>query len=160
MNFRSRYEYGDDSPGVDCSKDALLTKQAHRDECDINFILKGYEKTGRLPDLIAREPRYGDFSSSGSFQEALNTVLEAEEQFANLNASVRKRFDNDPAKFLAFAENGSNAKEMIEMGLAVENVEKTEKAKKAKQVVESSAPSSTPVSVGNGGTPGREGPKT
>ena len=43
----------------------------------------------------------------------------AQEQFAALDAAVRSRFDNDPAKFLEFTADPANADEMVKMGLAV-----------------------------------------
>nr|QXN72775.1 MAG: internal scaffolding protein [Microvirus sp.] len=96
-----------------------LTKQSMRDECDINFILKKHQKQGTLDSLRKTKPEvYGDFSDSGSYQEALNIVMDAQEQFAGLSANVRKFFDNDPEKFLAFMEDPRNAEKWIELGLA------------------------------------------
>ena len=54
------------------------------------------------------------------FQEAMEIVELAKLQFAALDAHVRKRFDNDPAKFLEFAEDPKNGQELVKMGLAVE----------------------------------------
>lgn len=104
--------------GLSCENDPGLTKQADKEACDINNILKRYQKTGILPDLIKREPRYGDFSDIGQYQDALERVTLAQEQFNALDAHVRKRFDNDPAKFLAFATDSKNNAELIKMGLA------------------------------------------
>lgn len=100
--------------------DPSLTKQADAAAADINTILKRYEKTGTLPDMIKSDPMWGDFSDVPSFQEAFALVAKSEEQFAALDAPVRKRFDNDPAKFLAFATDPANSAEMVALGLAVE----------------------------------------
>ena len=94
-----------------------LTKQTDKDSADINVILRKYEKTGSLPDMILREPKYGDFSDVLSYQDALNLVMHAEEQFAALDAQVRKRFDNEPAEFLAFCNDPKNRDEMRKLGL-------------------------------------------
>lgn len=111
-----------DLGGLDCSDDPGLTKQNMKDECDINVITKRYERTGSLPDLIAKDPRYGDFSDVPSFQDSLHIVAHANEQFAALDAPVRRRFNNDPAEFLAFATNPVNLDEMVKLGLATKKV--------------------------------------
>lgn len=103
---------------LDCSKDKGLTKQSHRDECDINKITRSYERTGNLPQLISANPRYGDFSNVPDYLEAMNTVLHAEAQFRALDAHIRARFENDPAQFLEFATNADNLEEMRRLGLA------------------------------------------
>ena len=95
-----------------------LTLQSEAEACDINFIMKRFEKTGELTHLMANDPQYGDFSSLPSYQESLEIVHKAHEQFDALSSKVRARFDNDPAKFLAFATDPQNASEMVDMGLA------------------------------------------
>lgn len=102
--------------GLSC-KDPSLTKQADKEAADINNILKRYEKTGSLPDMIARDPQWGDFADVPSFQEAFEIVAKAEEQFAALDAPIRKRFANDPAEFLAFVNDPRNEAEMRELGI-------------------------------------------
>ena len=59
-----------------------MTKQSFKDECDINNILKKYETTGALPSLILENPQYGDYSNVPAYQDALNIVMKAEEQFS------------------------------------------------------------------------------
>lgn len=102
-----------------------LTKQSFKEECDINVILRRFEKTGQLPDLIKQNPTYGDFSDVASYHEALNIVHLASEQFDNLSSRVRERFGNDPAKFLEFANDPKNSEEMVKLGLAVERTNQT-----------------------------------
>lgn len=119
MNFRTAYspslgkEYG-----LKCPKDESMTKQADLPSTDINLIMARYVKTGLLPELIQREPRYGDFSEVPDYLEAVGIVQLAEEQFMALDAAVRKRFDNDPAQFLEFATDPANGEELVKMGLA------------------------------------------
>lgn len=98
--------------------DPGLTKQADAKDCDINNIMKRYERTGELPLMIAREARYGDFSAAPDYQAALNTVRLADEQFASLDVHIRNRFNNNPVEFLEFATNPANQEEMIKLGLA------------------------------------------
>jgi len=92
-------------------------KQSFKDECDINQILAKYQKTGAIAHMNRHEPNYG-FCSSSDFQESLNQVREAEEMFADLPSSLRKKFGNDPANYLDFVQNPENIEEMRELGLA------------------------------------------
>lgn len=107
---------------LDCSIEPSKTLQSDAAAADINNILSRYIKTGQLPDMIKENPRYGEFADVPTYQESLNVVILAQEQFANLDASVRRRFSNDPALFLEFAANPANMKEMVKMGLATEAV--------------------------------------
>nr|QJB18997.1 MAG: internal scaffolding protein [Microvirus sp.] len=97
--------------------DKGVTKQADLRDCDINLIMKRYEKTGVLPDLIVKDGRYGDFSEVPDYQEACNIVKMADEQFAALDVTIRNRFANDPANFLAFVTDPKNIDEVEKMGL-------------------------------------------
>lgn len=104
---------------------ASKVKQQFAEEMNINNIMRKYNRTGILPDLIKQNPVYADFSNVPDYQESLNRVILAQEQFMALPADVRKRFGNDPEQFLNFAQDPSHVEEMIEMGLA------TRKEKKA-----------------------------
>ena len=108
--------------------DKGVTKQADAKDCDINLLFKRFEKTGQLPDMIVREPRYGDFSNVPDYQEAINIVRLAEEQFSALDASIRNRFENDPAKFLGFVTDQKNIDEVEKMGLLKPEVVEARKA--------------------------------
>lgn len=99
-----------------------MTKQSEKDSADINNIMARYQKTGILPDLIKKEPRYGDFSEVTSYMDAIQIVQLAEEQFSALDAHIRKRFDNDPSKFLDFVHDPKNQDELVKMGLATRKV--------------------------------------
>lgn len=108
---------------IDFSGEVSLTKQADAEAADINYIMKRYEKTGQLPEMIRAEPRYGDFSDAPSFQEALHIVAQAEEQFMALDARVRAEFENDPGRMLEFIDSLNHDPEknrkLVEKGLAV-----------------------------------------
>lgn len=114
--FRTAYDRIK-TPGLECPEKGR-TKQSFKKECDINTILKRMEITGALPEMIKGNPQYGDFSTVQSYQDSLNTVMFANEQFAALPAKVRNRFSNDPASFLAFTQDPANFKELVKMGLA------------------------------------------
>ena len=89
-------------------------QQQFKHECDINYIVKNYQ----LPQTQLRPEQFGDFSDAPSFQESMNLVIKAQQQFLLLPASTRARFENEPAKFLEFVHNPENASELVKMGLA------------------------------------------
>lgn len=114
MKFRTQY----DEPlkeKLECGKKGAV--QSEKESCDINNILKRFEEKGQLSEMIEREPRYGDFSSVPDYQESLEIVIKAEEQFNALPAKVRDRFEGKPEKFLAFVADVNNKEEMEKMGL-------------------------------------------
>lgn len=95
------------------------TKQSSKTECDINTILAKYKKTGILPHVNGKPGVYVDVPENVDFQACQNFIIEANALFMQLPAALRKRFGNDPAEFLAFADDPANAEEMIQLGLAV-----------------------------------------
>ncbi|WNK13306.1 MAG: internal scaffolding protein [Microvirus sp.] len=96
---------------------ASLTKQAFKEECDINNIMKRFEKDGILAHYNQFQGDYGDFTSCPEYHEAQNKVMNANSMFLTLPAKVRERFSNDPARFLAFVSNPANRPGMVELGL-------------------------------------------
>lgn len=101
---------------IDCSKDGR-TKQSFQKECDINNIMKQYEKTRVITHVASASPRYGDFSNVIDYQSALNLVIDAQQGFDDLPADIRTRFMNDPAVFLDFVEDPENLEEGIKLGI-------------------------------------------
>lgn len=94
-----------------------LTHQSFKDECDINTIMGRYLKTGVLPEnLTQREAQYLDVSDI-DFQAAAELVAGAKSLFEQLPSSIRNRFENDPAKLLAFTSDENNRREAAELGL-------------------------------------------
>jgi phage internal scaffolding protein len=91
-------------------------EQSHKSACDINRILKKYQKTGALDHQTKHEARYDDMTGT-DFHTALNMVANAQNMFNELPSSVRKRMDNDPGKFLEFIQDPNNKAEAIKMGL-------------------------------------------
>lgn len=105
---------------VDCSNLPSLTRQEFAAECDINTLMSQYEKTGLLPQSAVNntEPRYLDVSDVPDLMSALNLLNAATEAFMALPAITRREFDNDPVKFIQYAENPENLDRMREWGLA------------------------------------------
>ncbi len=95
-----------------------LAKQSFASECDINNIMRKYQKTGLIEHLNTHQGDYGNFIGFEDYHQSLNQILEAQESFASIPSSVRRQFNNDPEVFLKFAQNPENLDQMIEMGLA------------------------------------------
>lgn len=99
------------------------TKQAFRDECDINKIIKGYDRNGLISHLNESIPTYADLTGDEviggpmDYFEAHLFVQNAQAAFAGLPAELRARFKNDPGLFLAFVDDPSNRDEAVELGL-------------------------------------------
>lgn len=102
-----------------------MAQQHFKDECDVNNILRKYESTGLVTHVANGTPSYGDFSSVLEFQEAQNILIEAQDAFDALPASLRKRFDNDPALMLEFIENPDNREEAEKLGLLNKSINST-----------------------------------
>lgn len=111
--FRKPYTNKRVSPVLDPE---TMTKQSFKDESDINFIMKKYSQTGFINPGIIRDADYLE-TSELSFQEAMNIVVSAQDQFDNLPSNIRKRFSNDPAAFLDFIGDETNLEEMRSLGL-------------------------------------------
>lgn len=93
-----------------------LEKQSFKDECDINNIMRRFQNTGVIDHLSQRPAMYGEIPEL-DFAGAMGIVVEARERFQALPAVVRDRFDNDPAKLLAFVQNPDNRDEAIKLGI-------------------------------------------
>jgi len=115
-----------------------LTRQEFSEECDINNIMKRYEKSGVINHFNRGEPQYVDFVGMPDLQGAMNMMYEAEEAFMRLPAVVRKRFENDPAEFVDFAQDPANIGQLREWGLAAP--EKAPEEPMKVQVVNSPGP--------------------
>jgi len=99
------------------------TKQADKESADINNIVAKAYKTGMLP-VTQAQALYADVSGVLDYQQAMEIQLRAQEQFDALPAETRNKFDHDPSKFLAFAQDEANKKEIIELVTGVKIKEK------------------------------------
>lgn len=100
----------------DCG-DKLVTKQSHKDECDIHNILRQYSRTGIINHINARSGEYIDLPDLGDYQAAMNTLIDAQNSFASLPAAVRDHFNNDPGRFLDAFNDPSQADYLRSVGL-------------------------------------------
>lgn len=94
-----------------------LTKQSHRDECDINKIIAKYQREGISEFANKWQGFYGEVDSA-DFQTAMDLMVNANAMFMELPSAVRNRFNQDPGQFVDFAQNPDNIEELRNMGLA------------------------------------------
>lgn len=97
-----------------------MTIQSAADETDINVMIARYQKTGSFhgsTNMPSVRPEFGDFVDVPEYQNAMNILIQAQDQFAALPAEIRDRFANSPEKYLAFLSDSSNKEEAIKLGL-------------------------------------------
>lgn len=93
-----------------------FTEQSHKKECDINEIIRKYDRQGVILHVNRIEAKYGDMSGF-DFRSAHDLVFNARNMFMDLPSDIRKRFQNDPGSFIEFMEDPDNRNEAIELGL-------------------------------------------
>jgi len=99
-----------------------FTKSEFKNECDINVIMKKYQKTGVLPIGIENNGVYLDVSDVPTYQDCLNTVISAQNAFNELPSALRKRFGGDIERYLEYVNDPKNVSEMIELGMIEKKV--------------------------------------
>ena len=103
------------TPRVTLTCDDGITQQSHADTCNVNTILATYMQTGSLPS-IDPDAYYGDLSDF-DYQSLQIQIANAHSLFEELPDSVKKRFNNEPHRFLNFVQDESNYDELTKMGL-------------------------------------------
>lgn len=101
---------------LDCG-DQVVTKQSHKDECDIHNILRQYSRTGVIEHIAKAKGSYEALPDPIDYQEALNIQLEASAAFAQLPARVRDSFRNDPAQLLLALQDPAQADALRDLGI-------------------------------------------
>lgn len=95
-----------------------MTIQSGKDEADINVLVRRFGLTGMITG-VERPPALEEFADIFDFQSAMNLINQADRSFKAMSAETRSRFNNDPARFVAFCSDEKNLDEMRKMGLAV-----------------------------------------
>lgn len=117
--LRTPYNYDvdkvSDETGLSCPE-PTLAQQNFKDETDINYIVRQFGLTGELPGKPL-SPQYGDFTGVLDYHSAVNAVLAAQDDFMELPAQLRSRFNNDPAELIDFLSNEENREEATKLGL-------------------------------------------
>ncbi len=93
-----------------------MTEQAHAKECDMNYILRKYQKTGLIEHVKKHQGRYDDITVT-DFTEAMHKVSEAQDMFNELPSFVKKKVGGSVEKFLEFVQNPNNKADMQRLGM-------------------------------------------
>lgn len=94
------------------------THQEFAEESDINTIIDRFG-IGENPLELQKWVTDVDISDApDNYQDVMNQLNLARDQFMSLPARVRTRFDNDPHAFVSFVSDASNLDEMVSLGLA------------------------------------------
>lgn len=96
------------------------TEQHHKDECDVNKIVRKYDKTGLLQHVTRIEAQYGDVSGV-EYKRMQDQIKSAQSEFMLLPAKIRKRFGNNFMNLIEFMDDATNRDEAIELGLIKES---------------------------------------
>lgn len=93
-----------------------LTEQSHKNECDMNYILKDYARTGFIKHANQNAGQYDDVTSV-DFQSAMDTVANVKSMFEGLPSAVRAEFSHNPSQFLDYVQNPANTQALAERGI-------------------------------------------
>lgn len=94
-----------------------MTDQQFKDDCDVNFIVNKFTKTGHLTHLAKFQGMYADVSAIPDLAEAMQIVSTAQTAFDTLPAELRSRFGNSPVNMVEFVNDVNNKDEAIKLGL-------------------------------------------
>lgn len=99
----------------------LKTEQHHKNDCDINTIVKRVMSSGLDPFADRRHMlRYVDaVNHPDDLMSAFNLIKQANEDFEMLPSDIRERFNNNPQELMNFVHDKSNYAEAVKMGLVV-----------------------------------------
>lgn len=83
--------------------DQTRVQQSFGTEVDINTIVRRY---GVNVSNLGSEPvgMYGDFTGITDYESAVERIAQANDRFMKLPASVRERFNNNPAELIRAAD--------------------------------------------------------
>lgn len=93
-----------------------LTEQSHKQECDMNYILKDYARSGFIKHANQNAGQYDDVTSV-DFQKAMDTVANVKTMFEGLPSQVRAEFSHNPTQFLDYVQNPANTKALADRGI-------------------------------------------
>lgn len=104
------------SPALVC-RTASLTRQEYVTDADLNEIMRKYQDGVAPIPSGSRLPMWDDYSHVPDYQESMQLIIDAQDRFAALPATVRERFGNDPGQLLDFLADESNRDEAVKLGL-------------------------------------------
>lgn len=101
---------------IDTKDDKILVEQNHKDEVDINNIIRkhGIDMIQKTANIV--QMRFDD-NPNNDFQEYMNLIIKGQQSFDSLPSEIRKRFGNDATMYMDFVRNPDNKPEGIKLGI-------------------------------------------
>lgn len=125
-NVKERYVRKNGSIGFrTINADPSKTDTQYSQECDANYILDRFKKTGQLSHTAKVRGAYGDVSDLPDLHTALTQITEANNAFMSLDAKLRRKFNNSPEEMIEWLKDSSNDDEAIKLGLKVKKPSKS-----------------------------------
>lgn len=147
---QKRFEVRDAKTGQ-LKPELSRTKQAMKNDCDINLIVKKHGLANLVAQGAVLQKQYADLSMPVDYHTAAGVVARANQLFEMLPAELRLDFGNDPARFLAFASDDRNKAKMVEMGLLPKSALPVVEPPVAAAASAASATPSAPAAAAGGG---------
>lgn len=95
----------------------VMTKQAMKDECDINNIVDRIARTGMVEHVSDRQPFFADYGEVIDFTSAMYAVTSAQQAFEQLPSRIRDAFNNDAAQLLEALQDPQQEDRLRELGV-------------------------------------------
>lgn len=122
--MKIKHAYSPSEGGVFHPKGKSLTRQSHKDECDVNRIVRRYYDTGNHFDLASFSEEILQLPEGLTYHEALNMKIAADEAFMGLPSEMREAHNNDPGQLLSFVESDDFVNQRVDLfGRRIEAVE-------------------------------------
>lgn len=96
-----------------------MTQEHFREETEILNIIRRHDRNGVIDHINKGTAIYGDFSEITDYRDMIHKLREADSAFAQVPSDIRKRFENDPAKFFNFVTDQNNHAQLKQMGLVM-----------------------------------------
>ena len=120
-----------------------MTQEHFREETEILNIIRRHDRNGVIDHINKGSAIYGDFSEITDYRDMIHKLREADSAFAQVPSDIRKRFENDPAKFFNFVTDPNNHAQLADMGLVMKK--ELEPKTNSSPNTEEEKPSSTEV---------------
>lgn len=88
------------------------TKQAFKDQTDINMILEKATRVGSLSHLMRHGAVYGDFSDVPDLLTAHERIKRGQAIFDELPGEIRREFSNDMFEFFKFVNDPAHREDL------------------------------------------------
>lgn len=146
LKFQSLYSHhrGRSAEFATNNNEESMTQQSDLQSTDINIIMKQHSGQSMLLPNVTQTPLYGDFTNAMDYRTMVETIQAADAAFMQIPAEARRRFGNDPAEFIKFAQDKENLPELRKMGLAPPEQKKQEPEPMAVRIVNPEPPKEPP----------------